>query len=302
VARDVDLDLRQVRTFVVVARHRNFTRAAEELFVAQQAVSQHIRSLERSLGVTLLRRTPRRVELTAEGEVFLADCRRILATVERATARVQAAARGEAGRVRLGYTLTTAWDTTPRLLARLAELYPQLHIEAREVFGGDIAELLMNERLDVALAPVTSYPRGLRRRAVRRERLRIAVSTKDPVAGSPSVDLASLSDRRFEVWPRGMAPGFYDAVLAACRSAGFEPELDERATGNTVWGYLARGRGVALINDSLREQPPRGVALVETAGVDHTLTIEAVWHADAAATVARVVAAATALGAERSWL
>jgi DNA-binding transcriptional LysR family regulator len=301
VARDSDFDLRQVRTFVAVAHHRSFTRAAAELFIAQQAVSQHVRSLERSLGVTLLRRSPRHLELTPEGAVFLADCRRILASVDRATRRVQAAARGEAGRLRLGYTLTTAWDTTPRLLARLGERHPQLRIDAREVFGGDIPDLLLSERLDVALAPMTSYPRGLRRRTVRREPLRIALSAEDPLAGAASIDLASLRDRRFEIWPRDMAPGFYDAVVAACRAAGFEPELDERATGNTVWGYLARGRGVALINDSLREQQPRGVALVDAAGTEHTLTIEAIWHADAAATVGRVVVAATELAKENGW-
>ena len=301
-ARDSDFDLRQVRTFVAVAHHRSFTRAAAELFIAQQAVSQHVRSLERSLGVTLLRRSPRHVELTAEGAVFLADCRRILASVDRATRRVQAAARGEAGRLRLGYTLTTAWDTTPRLLARLAEVYPQLRIDAREVFGGDIPDLLLTERLDLALAPMTSYPRGFRRRTVRREPLRIAVSAKDPLAGNGSIDLAALRNRRFEIWPRDMAPGFYDTVLAACRAAGFEPELDERATGNTVWGYLARGRGVALINDSLREQQPRGVTLVDAAGADYTLTIEAIWHGDALPTVDRVVDAATQLAKECAWI
>jgi DNA-binding transcriptional LysR family regulator len=302
VTRDSDLDLRHVRTFVAVAHHRSFTRAAGELFIAQQAVSQHVRSLERSLGVTLLRRSPRHVELTAEGAVFLADCRRILASVDRATRRVQAAARGEAGRLRLGYTLTTAWDTTPRLLARLAEVYPQLRVDAREVFGGDIPDLLLTERLDLALAPMTSYPRGFRRRTVRREPLRIALSAKDPLAGDGSIDLAALRNRRFEIWPRDMAPGFYDAVLAACRAAGFEAQLDERATGNTVWGYLARGRGVALINDSLREQQPRGVTLVDAAGADHTLTIEAIWHRDAPPTVDRVVDAATQLAKEGAWL
>jgi DNA-binding transcriptional LysR family regulator len=302
VARDSEFDLRQVRTFVAVAHHRSFTRAAAELFIAQQAVSQHVRSLERSLDVTLLRRSPRHVELTPEGAVFLADCRRILAAVDRATRRVQAAARGEAGRLRLGYTLTTAWDTTPRLLARLAEAYPQLRVEAREVFGGDIPDLLLADRLDLALAPMTSYPRGFRRRTVRREPLRIALSSRDPLAAHESIELAALRERRFEIWPREMAPGFYDAVLSACRAAGFEPELDERATGNTVWGYLARGRGVALINDSLREQPPRGVTLVNADGADHVLTIEAIWHGQAPATVGRVVDAAARLAREESWI
>jgi DNA-binding transcriptional LysR family regulator len=91
--------------------------------------------------------------------VFLAESRRVLAAADRAAQRVESAARGELGTLRLAYTLTTVWDTTPRLLARLAEVLPQLKIEAREVFGADIPELLLAERCDLALAPVTSYPK-----------------------------------------------------------------------------------------------------------------------------------------------
>src|SRR5262249_32848449 len=156
-----------------------FTRAADDLHIAQQAVSQQVKALERSLGVTLLRRTPRRVELTAEGEVFLADCRRILAAADRAARRVQATARGDAGTLRLAYTLTTVWETIPTLVARLGEARPQVKVEAREVFGADIPELLLAERYDLALAPMTSYPKGFHSRTVRREPLRIALSKTD---------------------------------------------------------------------------------------------------------------------------
>jgi len=189
---DSGLELRQLRTFAAVAQRRSFTRAADDLHIAQQAVSQQIKALERSLGVTLLRRTPRRVELTAEGEVFLADCRRVLAAADRAARRVRAAARGEVGTLRLAYTLTTVWDTIPRLLARLNEVHPQLKVEAREVFGADIPELLLGERYDLALAPMTSYPRGFRSRNVRCEPLRIALSKTDPLARRKRIELTTL--------------------------------------------------------------------------------------------------------------
>ena len=100
----------------------------------------------------------------------------------------------------------------------------------------------------LAIAPMTSYPRGFRHRTVRRERLRLALGDGHPLAGASSIELSELRDQRFEIWPREMAPGFYDAVVGACRAAGFEPDLDERAAGNTVWGYIARRRGVGLIN------------------------------------------------------
>jgi DNA-binding transcriptional LysR family regulator len=295
-------ELRQLRTFAAVAQRRSFTQAADDLHIAQQAVSQQIIALERSLGVTLLRRTSRRVELTTEGEVFLGDCRRVLAAADRAARRVQAAARGEAGTLRLAYTLTTVWETIPTLLARLAQAHPQVKVEAREVFGADIPELLLAGRYDLALAPMTSYPEGFHTRAVRREPLRIALSSADPLAQRNSIQLSTLADRLFEVWPRDMAPGFYDTVLSTCSAAGFEPRLDEQAAGNTVWGNLARGRGVALINASLAEQLPRGISLVKLAEPPATLTYHAVWHQDERPLIQRTLQAAAQLASEAGWL
>jgi DNA-binding transcriptional LysR family regulator len=295
-------ELRQLRTFAAVAQRRSFTRAAEDLHIAQQAVSQQIKALERSLGVTLLRRTPRRVELTAEGEVFLAECRRVLAAADRAARRVTAAARGEAGTLRLAYTLTTVWETIPKLLARWNDILPQVKVEAREVYGADIPELLLDARYDVALAPRTSYPGGFHSLTVRREPLRIALAETDPLARHKRIELVTLTGRLFEVWPRDMAPGFYDTVVGTCRMAGFEPNLDEQATGNTVWGNLARGRGVALINASLAEQLPRGIALVELAEPAATLTYDAVWHQSEPPLIQRSLEVAAQLANEAGWL
>ena len=253
-------------------------------------------------GSPLLRRTPRRVELTAEGEVFLADCRRVLAAADRAARHVQAAARGEAGTLWLAYTLTTVWDTIPKLLGRLNQVHPQVKVEAREVFGADIPELILAGRYDLALAPMTSYPKGFHSRTVRREPLRVALSTTDPLAQRKRIDLATLADRLFEVWPRDMAPGFYDTIVGTCRTAGFEPQLDEQAAGNTVWGNLARGRGVALINASLAVQLPRGISLVELAQPTATLTYDAVWHHGERPLIQRSLEAAAQLANDAGWL
>jgi DNA-binding transcriptional LysR family regulator len=299
---DSGLELRHLRTFVAVAERRSFTRAADDLHVAQQAVSQQIKALERSLGVSLLRRTPRRVDLTPEGTVFLGDCRRLLAAADRAARRVKAAARGEVGTLRLAYTLTTVWDTIPRLLARLSDVLPQLKIQGREVLGADIPELLLSDRCDVALAPVTSYPKGFHTQALRREALVVALSDTEPLARRKRLALSTLADRPFEVWPREMAPGFYDTVVGTCRTAGFEPTLDEQAAGNIVWGNLASGRGVALINASLGAQLPRGVALVELVEPRATITYDAVWQQEEHPLVQRALDVAIRLAKEADWL
>ncbi len=296
-------DLRQMRYFVAVAEHGSFTRAADELHVAQQAVSQQIRSLEATLGVTLLRRNSRQVELTAPGAVFLPDARRVLAASDRAVRRVQAAARGEAGTLRLVYTLATAYVTTPALLDALGDQHTELTISAREVYGADVGELVLGGECDLALAPMTSYPRGLRQRLVRREVLRLAVSSDHALASAGQVELGSLRDERFEVWPRHMSPGYYDVVVGACRAAGFEPALDEHGAGSTVWGYISQGRGAGLVVGSLFHQLPAGIALVDLAPPRPTLALNAVWLEDGQPpAVGRFLETAAALAAERGWL
>lgn len=291
-----------MRSFVAVAELGSFTRAAGELHVAQQAVSQQIKTLEATLGVRLLRRTSRVVVLTPEGAVFLADAKRTLAAADRAVRRVQAAARGEFGGLRLVYTLATAYETTPALLDALGGRHPDLTIDAREVYGADVAHLIQDGECDVALAPMTSYPEGLRQRLVRREVLRLAVCTGHRLAGADHVRLGSLRDERFEVWPRDMSPGYYDVVVGACRAAGFEPTLDEHGAGATVWGYIVQGRGAGLVVSSLFEQLPAGITLVDLAPPRPTLAINAVWSDDnELPAIQRLLEDAASLSADRGW-
>jgi DNA-binding transcriptional LysR family regulator len=295
-------DLRQMRYFAAVADRGSFTRAAEDLHVAQQAVSQQVKALEQALGVRLLRRGSREVTLTPEGAVFLDDCRRVLAGADRAARRVQAAARGEAGNLRIVYTLVSAFETVPQLLDRLDEDYPLLDVQAREVFGSEVEGLLREGRCDVALAPLTTYPADIRQQTIRRERVRVAVGQTHRLSHDERVELASLRDERLELWPRDMAPGYHDAILGACRAAGFEPTIDEHGAGSTVWGYIAQGRGVGLVVSSLIEQLPRGVKLIDLTPPRPMLTVNAVWRLDnEAPTIARLLETSRRLAHERHW-
>jgi DNA-binding transcriptional LysR family regulator len=296
-------DLRQIRYFVAVAEHRSFTQAAAQAHVAQQAVSQQVKALEGSLGVTLMRRTSRRVELTAAGAVFLGECKRLLSIADRATQRAQAAARGEAGTLRVAYTLATAHEMVPLLLDSLGDRYPDLRVDAREVFASDLGDLLSRERFDVGLAPRTTYPKYLKQVTIRCEPMSVAVSGRSAHAGRKALALSALRDERFELWPRDMAPGYHDTVVGAARSAGFEPAIDENAGGSTVWGNIARGRGVGLVNASLVEQLPRGVKLIEVAAPPPSLAISAVWRRDAdVPAIQRLLDTARILGAAHDWL
>ncbi|MHB6912142.1 LysR family transcriptional regulator [Streptomyces sp. DB-54] len=273
-------ELRHLRAFVAVAEHRSFTRAAQDLYVAQQALSQQVKALEEILGVQLLARSSRRVDLTLAGSAYLADCKRLLAASTRATRHVRAVAAGEAGRLRLAYSLSAAYETLPELTDRLTRQHPGLKLETREIFAGDACRALRDDRCDIALVPATSQPKGLTRRAVRREPLRVAVCDGHPLAGARTVSLGRLRGETFQLWPRDMSPGYYDAVLDACRGAGFEPALDGTASGTNAWAGIAAGRGINLVVASLARQLPRDITLVPLTPPGPSLTIEAVWRTD----------------------
>jgi DNA-binding transcriptional LysR family regulator len=270
-----------MRYFVKVAELGGFTAAAAELHVAQQAVSQQVKATEQMLGVTLLRRVPRAVTPTPAGEVFLREAKRVLTAADRLVDRTRAAARGEVGPLRIAYTMTSAYDTFPELHAALEDALPGLDVRAREVFAGDVPNLLLNGGFDLALAPRFPLPDGLGSQPLRDEPLLAALSENHPLADETSIDLRTLQHELFELWPRDMGPGYYDAVVAACRTAGFEPRRDRSAAGSIVWGNIAQARGVALIVKSLESQIPQGVRILPLRGPHPApLPIDVVWATD----------------------
>ena len=123
------MDLVALRSFVTVVEEASFSRAAERLHVAQPAVSQQVRRLERQLGAALLRRSTRRVDLTPAGERLLPRARSILADVERAAAEVGLVEGGLAGRVAVGFVGTATYDLLPRVARTVRAQLPEVELE-----------------------------------------------------------------------------------------------------------------------------------------------------------------------------
>jgi DNA-binding transcriptional LysR family regulator len=265
-----------MRSFVAVAIRRSFTRAAEDQHIAQQALSQQIRSLEKTMGVKLLNRTSRRVELTLAGAVFLEEAKKVLAAADEAVERALLASSGQAGHLRLVYTLTAAYDTMPTLIDRCKTELPDASVEAREVWAEDLPGILLEGHADVGILPVSPLPDGLRRVPIRHEPLVALLPPEHPLANRRVFSLSALRDEVFLVWPRPMSPGFFDVIVNACRAAGFEPRIDVREAGHTIWTAIAAGHGVGLTVASLRRTRPEGIRIVNLARPRPSMTLEAV--------------------------
>jgi LysR family transcriptional activator of glutamate synthase operon len=138
-----------------VARHRHFTRAAEELHIAQSALSHQIRRLERELGTALFERTSRRVRTTEAGEAVAARARRVLAEVDGARDEVDELRGVLRGRIWIGALLPAGELDVPGLLARFSQEHPGVEVGLREGIAADMLRFLAAGELDAAFCPAT---------------------------------------------------------------------------------------------------------------------------------------------------
>src|SRR2546427_7448513 len=127
------VELRHLRYFVALAEELHFGRRARRLGIAQPPLSIQLRRLEAELGVTLLERTSRRVQLTDAGRVLLKESRQILADVADVADIVQGAARGETGSLTVAFAASVMFLSLPKIIRRFREQFPRVRLELREL-------------------------------------------------------------------------------------------------------------------------------------------------------------------------
>ncbi len=152
------VELRQLRYVEAVARHRHFTRAAEELHVAQSALSHQIRSLERELGTELFERTSRTVTVTEAGAAVAERARGILAQLDSVRDEVDELRGLVRGRVAVGATLPAGEVDVPLLLVRFSQAFPGIEVDLQEGTAGDMRRHLDEDRLDAAFSLLAEDP------------------------------------------------------------------------------------------------------------------------------------------------
>jgi len=272
-------DLRQLRYFVAVAEERNLTRAAARLHIAQQSLSQQIRTLEAQLGVTLFERSTRGVELTDVGAVLLREARPVLAQAERAVEAVRRAARGEQGELRVGFLSTVANYLMPPVVRAFRERHPGVTLHAEDVPIAALVAGLREGKLDAGLSrpPLVD---DLATELVLREPVAAVLPVGHPLADRAELTLADLADEPWVLTPRASWPPWHRQYDEDFARAGYRPRVVQR--GTTPQGLLAlvaAGVGVTRLTLSSRSLRDGGVAFVPLAG-DEALVVLA-WRASA---------------------
>ncbi|WP_195759830.1 LysR family transcriptional regulator [Paracoccus sp. S-4012] len=242
-----------------VVRAGGFRAAADELGLAQSAISRRIRELERRLGQTLFAREGRGVRLTAAGRLFLDEAERLLVQRDRIAAQMTGAA-GLAGTVRLGVAETIIHTTLPAMLTRLHADWPQLRFEMTVDISRQLAEALRADHLDVAILMRDSLPLGALAHPLPPVPLRWYAAPA-LIAPGAEVDAARLAALPIVTFSRGTRP-FQDVSERLISRSGPIPVIHCSASLSMTYHLTTQGFGVGTIPTPLAQVlDPEGAAI-----------------------------------------
>jgi DNA-binding transcriptional LysR family regulator len=261
-----------VRAFLAVAEEGSFTRAGRRLHLSQQGLTDRIRRLEQHLGAPLFTRTTRRVELSPLGVELLDDARALVEQADERWARIVARAARPPGQLTIGVSASLVFGVLPRVVEAFAEQARDTELVAHELPMDELIAAVADGALDAAVAMAPPATPDLCAEVVHVGTADLMIAESHPLAREPLASLADLAGTPILLSPREVSPGMHDAVVGACREAGFEPEVlplprergylpravfDGRAF--TVWSTLSPPEYVrkGLVTVPLRDPKPR---------------------------------------------
>ncbi len=263
------MELRHLRYFIAVAEEGHITRAAERLGMQQPPLSRQIKAIEQEMDVQLFRRKARGVELTDAGRTFLDDARAMLGHLDDAFDTARRTARGEQGRISVGYTNSPAFHPlVPRVIREFRQAFPLVSLTLEESSPYDLIECMQNDKIDIAFigGPVADQE-GVAIDPLLEEPMVVALPSGHPLArsangGDTALSLKSLAGETFIVFGRPHSPSTMqaNAVIAACQAAGFSPRVGHVVPNNlSRLNLVAASLGIAIIAASLQRMNIDGV-------------------------------------------
>jgi DNA-binding transcriptional LysR family regulator len=261
------LELRQIRQFTVLAEELNFRRAAERLHISQPPLSATIRRLEDDLGVRLFDRDKHTVALTAAGEVFLVEARRLLGQVNEAATLARSTAQGLSGVLRVSCVPSALLDLMPSVLRRFHAAYPQVRvIVTRELSARQIEEV-QQQKVDVAIVIPTEAHEDSRIETtlLKHERFSLACPTGHRLATRSTASLRDIeADPLLAFFSLAESPGFSGPLLKAFRASALQPRvMHDYAQWGTSLVMVAGGFGLAIVPRAMRAFTLDGLCYVD---------------------------------------
>lgn len=246
------MELRHLRYFVAVAEERNFTRAAERLHIAQPPLSRQIQQLEEIVGVSLLVRGARPLELTEAGRFFYGHAVQLLAQGAEVISMTRRIGNIER-KFSIGFVGSTLFGFLPEVVRRFKAAHPTTEVMLQEMTTMEQIAALKQGQIDVGIGRIRHEDPNIRRILLREEALVAALPLGHPLSFlDRGLYLRELVNDKMIIFPKAPRPSFADQILAAFHDRGLEPvdTLEVREL-QVALGLVAAGMGVTVVPKSV---------------------------------------------------
>ncbi len=244
-------ELSQLRCFVAAAEELHFGRAAQRLNMTQSPLSRQIQLLERILDVTLLERTSRQVSLTPAGRVFLIEARRIVRLSESAALSARRVAKGDAGRVAIGFTAVSGYNLVPQIVAQARASLPNIDLELREMVTTDQVDALLTGLIDIGFVRPPLDRHEFDTVCVQVEPLVVALPAGDPRQSKAVLALNDFDGLPLIMYARQGAGYFHQMLVGLFDGAGVAPQYVQHVTQiHSMLGLVHAGLAAAIVPES----------------------------------------------------
>lgn len=272
------MNLRHVRYFVTVAEELSFTRAAAKCHIEQAPLSRAIKKLEHDLGLDLLLRSTRSVQLTPAGRVFLESAKVVIEELEHGVARAIKAQEGMIGQLNIAHVGSTVYEILPGIIRRFKTSYPLVNLRIKQLTSRDQLLQLITGDIDVGFVRSCPEEKELKAFLLFSEPFFCVVSEGHPLVKEKQIRISLLANYPFIMMMRSPPPSLYQQVPGICAKAGFQPRIAQEVEDvESIVGLVSSGMGVALVPASLRNLTIRTVRYLPLADVAEQADVWLTW-------------------------
>ncbi|MBP1736355.1 MAG: hypothetical protein H6Q60_236 [Oscillospiraceae bacterium] len=244
------MDINKLRSFIKVAEYLNFTKAAEQLYIGQPALSRQIADLEKELGgVKLFFRSNRSVRLSPAGKVLLKESMELISRTDMIIEKVKRVSNGINGTLLVNESLLGK-DFLPPIVKRFRARYPAVDVQIINHFSYPMSEALLREETDICFMPSFEAEKYhfLNHQKFYHDTLCMVLNEDHPLASKPDLMLADLAFEPFIIFSRKDFPNAYDHIFKCCMNAGFVPNVISSPSNlETILFQVESGMGVSLL-------------------------------------------------------
>ncbi|MEC0369081.1 LysR family transcriptional regulator [Paenibacillus chibensis] len=275
------MELRQLQYFLKVAQKEHVTQAAEELHVAQSAVSRQIHQLEEELGVQLFMQKGRNLQLTPVGQLFCKRVDSILKDLDKAVVEVHEFLDPEQGEIRIGFPHSLGIHLIPSVVAEFKQRYPNVKFRFKQGMFPSLIRDVISAEVDLAfISPFPEKHEQVEGEIMLTEELYAILPPNHPLANEECIALNQLKEDKFVLFSKGYS--LRPIVWHACLEAGFTPKIAfEGEETDTIRGLVAAGMGVSILPEmALFQTNPLQPARVRISEPKVTRTIGLIHRSD----------------------